>query len=333
MTDPRSLELRLIVKRHGLVLHERLLDQDSLSVGRDPGCDVVLDDPAAPRRVAELVFEEGGLWVVDSGSLWGISVGGEVVSRRRLWPGEEVEMGSFLIELRGTATTSAAVEPTLVGAPTSFEDARTVVLPGMRPRPSLILPDGDYMELEDGTLVLGRSTGCDILLDSSAASKRHAEIRVQGGTVTLVDLGSTNGTRVNGELVHEHVLESGDSLELADVVLQIELPDQPFLERQTPKLAGNDATVVPGAALQEQIRADVAAMVSNKTRMGRPPKRNRRLLIVLVAAVAVISGLIAILVIARRQQDAAVNPEPVPAAIALAARGPCGSNHAAWNNR
>jgi hypothetical protein len=249
-------------------------------------------------------------------------------------------MGSFLIELRVGAEASAAAEPTLGGAQIGFEDARTVVLPWMQPKPALILPDGSHIELEDGTLVLGRGSECDILLNSSAASKRHAELRVQGGTVTLVDLGSANGSRVNGQTVQEQVLASGDSLELADVVLQIELGSHTPVCQQTPKVAGDDATVVPGATLQEQVRAEAAAMARDKIRVGSPPKKRRLFIIVIVVAVAMISCLIAILVLARRQQAAAVDPEPAVAVIpskpawsATAARGPYGSTHAAWNNR
>ena len=162
MTDPQSLDLRLIVKRHGLILDERPVDQDTLSVGRDPDCDIVLDDPAASRRVAEFVFEEGGLWVVDSGSMGGISVGGEVVDRRRLRPGDEVEIGSFVIELRGSVEAAAAAEPTRVmGAEVAFGEDRTVVLPEMQPKPILVMPDGSRLELDEGTLVLGRSAECD----------------------------------------------------------------------------------------------------------------------------------------------------------------------------
>lgn len=318
MTDPQSLDLRLIVKRHGLILDERPVDQDTLSVGRDPDCDIVLDDPAASRRVAEFVFEDGGLWVVDSGSMGGISVAGEVVDRSRLRPGDEVEIGSFIIELRGSAEASAAAEATMVvgGDATPAED-RTVVLPDMQAMPVLVMPDGSRLELVDGTLVLGRSAECDILLDSTAASKRHAELRIHGGSVTLVDLGSTNGSRVNGEMVQERVLASGDSLELADVTLHVEVPSPASGGAggvRTAEAAGGDATVVAGADLQQQIRDEAAAMARDKIKVEAPPKSRRLLLIVAAAAAAVVVGLIAISIFAPAPEPEVVEPEVAPAA-------------------
>jgi pSer/pThr/pTyr-binding forkhead associated (FHA) protein len=324
MTDPQSLDLRLIVKRHGLILDERPVDQDTLSVGRDPDCDIVLEDPAASRRVAEFVFEEGGLWVVDSGSMGGISVGGEVVDRRRLRPGDEVEIGSFVIELRGSVEASEAAEPTIVvGAEMAPQDDRTVVLAEMQPKPILVMPDGSRLELEDGTLVLGRSAECDILLDSQAASKRHAELRINGPSVVLVDLGSTNGSRVNGEMVLERALASGDSMELADVTLQIELPigapsGMPH-GAQTAEAPGGDATVVAGADLQQQIRDEAAAMARDKVKAEAPPKSRRLLLILMAAAAAIVVGLVAISVLAPTEQPVAPEPEPEPVVTATPA--------------
>ncbi len=323
MTDPQSLDLRLIVKRHGLILDERPVDQDTLSVGRDPDCDIVLDDPASSRRVAEFVFEEGALWVVDSGSMGGISVAGEVVDRRRLRPGDEVEIGSFIIELRGNVEAAAAAEPTMVVGPDIAPDGdRTVALADMQAKPVLVMPDGSRLELVDGTLVLGRSAECDILLDSTAASKRHAELRIHGGSVILVDLGSTNGSRVNGEMVQERALASGDSIELADVTLQVELPGAALGGVggvATAEAAGGDATVVAGADLQQQIRDEAAAMARDQIRVEAPPKRRRLLLIVATATAAIVVGLIAISVLAPSPDPEVVEPEAEPVAAATPA--------------
>ena len=54
---------------------------------------------------------------------------------------------------------------------------------------------------------------------SPSASRRHAEVRPAGDGWLLVDLGSTNGTRVNGDRVVQHVLQDGDEVRLGDVVL------------------------------------------------------------------------------------------------------------------
>ena len=79
---------------------------------------------------------------------------------------------------------------------------------------ALILPDGQRLGLLDQVVVLGRLSDCDIVVDDSSASRRHAEIRPEGADYVLLDLGSTNGTRVNGQPVSRHVLMSGDQMSI-----------------------------------------------------------------------------------------------------------------------
>ncbi len=64
-------------------------------------------------------------------------------------------------------------------------------------------------ELEKA-ITLGRSKQCHIQLDDATVSSEHAEIRPQAKGYTLVDLGSTNGVRLNGEKVAEAALRQGD---------------------------------------------------------------------------------------------------------------------------
>lgn len=61
-------------------------------------------------------------------------------------------------------------------------------------------------------VVIGRLSTCDVVLADSNVSRRHAELRREGSRWMLVDLGSTNGTLVNGKLAREHPLKSGDRI-------------------------------------------------------------------------------------------------------------------------
>lgn len=61
-------------------------------------------------------------------------------------------------------------------------------------------------------VVIGRLSTSDVVLSDSNVSRRHAEIRRDAGRWVLVDLGSTNGTVVNGKLAREHALTDGDKL-------------------------------------------------------------------------------------------------------------------------
>ncbi|MBG6226349.1 hypothetical protein IWX63_002944 [Arthrobacter sp. CAN_A2] len=61
--------------------------------------------------------------------------------------------------------------------------------------------DGQRYSINSGSIVLGRSSEADILVDDTGVSRRHLEIRAQGARIYAVDLGSTNGSYVNGQRV------------------------------------------------------------------------------------------------------------------------------------
>jgi pSer/pThr/pTyr-binding forkhead associated (FHA) protein len=71
-------------------------------------------------------------------------------------------------------------------------------------------------------MVVGRSADCDLVLADPTVSKHHLELRAQGTDVVLVDLGSTNGTRVKDLRVRERILTDGDEIRLGATVLRFE---------------------------------------------------------------------------------------------------------------
>jgi hypothetical protein len=80
---------------------------------------------------------------------------------------------------------------------------------------------GDW-ELRETVTVIGRSRRCDIVLTDPNVSRQHAEIRRQGDGFMVVDLGSTNGIRVNRRDVKQAVLQHGDRIELGTTELLFE---------------------------------------------------------------------------------------------------------------
>jgi two-component system cell cycle response regulator len=83
---------------------------------------------------------------------------------------------------------------------------------------------GAAVTIGERPLVLGRDPACDIVVPDEAASSRHARFLVEGpGTVVLEDLGSTNGTVVNGERIARRVLADGDRVILGRTILKFAL--------------------------------------------------------------------------------------------------------------
>ncbi|MGZ4239988.1 MAG: FhaA domain-containing protein [Actinomycetota bacterium] len=78
--------------------------------------------------------------------------------------------------------------------------------------------------LSKETVVIGRMEGCDVILPDPGVSRRHAEIRREGDEWVVIDLGSTNGTEVNGKRVNRHRLTPGDRLVFGETALEFRRP-------------------------------------------------------------------------------------------------------------
>ena len=87
----------------------------------------------------------------------------------------------------------------------------------------LVLTDGRRVQIGTEPLVIGRLPECGVVLADSNVSRRHAELRRSGDSVVLTDLGSTNGTRVNGAPIRERVLVSGDEVSVGSTRLIFEM--------------------------------------------------------------------------------------------------------------
>jgi hypothetical protein len=77
---------------------------------------------------------------------------------------------------------------------------------------SLVLPTGNRFTLSEHAISIGRRPECNIVLADPNVSRNHAEIRPHGDSFLLIDLGSTNGSKVNGVRVDQHILRDGDEL-------------------------------------------------------------------------------------------------------------------------
>ena len=93
---------------------------------------------------------------------------------------------------------------------------------GGGPGGSLVLPDGTRLSLGDDPVTIGRMPDCDVVLEDRNVSRRHAEVRRIPGGFVVVDLDSTNGTKVNGAGVKERRLEDGDQVVLGSSTIRFE---------------------------------------------------------------------------------------------------------------
>jgi hypothetical protein len=113
--------------------------------------------------------------------------------------------------------------------------------------------------VEGGAYVLGRSSECDLVLASDIVSRRHAAIAVGATDVRVKDLGSSNGTYINGaRVLGEGVAIQGDIILVGDVALRLHgttvpalLPSRPDFEPGTSfNLAGSLIEIPPATLLR-----------------------------------------------------------------------------------
>jgi len=102
------------------------------------------------------------------------------------------------------------------------------------PRPNLVF------ELDQPSYMIGREAGNEIVIEDPQVSRRHAQLTQQGHSYLIEDVGSTNGTYVNGKRVMAPtLLNNGDMIGLADTVI---------IAVQAPLPVGEEATVISDAA-------------------------------------------------------------------------------------
>jgi hypothetical protein len=87
---------------------------------------------------------------------------------------------------------------------------------------SLVLPNGDRFSLTESVITVGRHPECNLVLADPNVSRNHAEIRPKGDRFEVVDLGSTNGTRINGVRIDSQLLQDGDELSFGNTRMHFE---------------------------------------------------------------------------------------------------------------
>jgi len=114
-------------------------------------------------------------------------------------------------------------EPAGAGVPT--QAASPVELGIEEPKARIAVGDRTH-EIDSRRAVIGRSRECDIQISDPNASRRHAEIRRDGASFSIVDLGSTNGLEVNGRRTQRATLSDGDRITIGTTELVFSREEQ-----------------------------------------------------------------------------------------------------------
>ncbi|RLB59449.1 MAG: hypothetical protein DRI34_01775 [Deltaproteobacteria bacterium] len=118
--------------------------------------------------------------------------------------------------------------------------------------------EGREIELIPDHVTVGRGADNDLVLPDIACSRRHAVFQRQGQTLTIADLGSGNGTVVNGQRIQEIELQDGDEIQLGTTVLQLIWPQGETGERNLPGSTVTGARAYTESAASNRLGALLA---------------------------------------------------------------------------
>jgi ABC-type multidrug transport system ATPase subunit/pSer/pThr/pTyr-binding forkhead associated (FHA) protein/ABC-type multidrug transport system permease subunit len=212
------------------------LDGDGLTIGRRSENDVVLQGDLVSRHHARIGAADGSWFVADLDSMNGTFLNGQRLRGESHWlaSGDTISVGGEALRFLAGDRTHA----------------------GLARMP---LQRAQAVQYRGGRLSLGRDPSNDVVLDDPNVSRFHAEVVPRPTGVELRDLGSSNGTRVNGQLVGAAPVETGAEIGIGP--FRILFDGSSFRARNDRGALRLDASAVSVEASGVRILADVTVSV------------------------------------------------------------------------
>lgn len=188
-------------------------DHGSYVIGRLDECDIVLPSSSVSRNHARIFIENDRCFIEDLGSANGVIVDGQrVIQRRDLGTASQIRVGDFYLylEFKGAGQHGRQSVLNTLFISNSSDHHKLV-----RVNDSFAGEEFSLSEIEN---TIGRTDENFILLSDQSISRQHAKIVRDGDTYTMIDLESSNGSRLNGRpLKGAKELTPGDLVEFGDV--------------------------------------------------------------------------------------------------------------------
>jgi pSer/pThr/pTyr-binding forkhead associated (FHA) protein/S1-C subfamily serine protease len=195
-----------------------------MRLGRGSHTDIPLDDSTASREHAAIEVTADGVVLSDLGSSNGTFVNEvKLTGPRLLQDGDSIRIGHSTLTFHRPQTIQAATAE----LPLPVAEGATLMWETQEPL-CLVRADGQRFAVTH-SLRLGRDPGCDLVLDDRSASHQHARIDLVAGQASVIDLGSSNGTWVNGQRISApHPLKHGDHLQVGDTLFTFQIEGHPL---------------------------------------------------------------------------------------------------------
>ncbi len=210
-TRPCPPAIVTVCMADGREVRKRPFLPPAMIIGRDPSCNLFIDNLAVSRRHARLVWERGHFLVEDLESANGTSVNGAPVTREIVTPGDSIEIGKFRITLIELPSAPSAPETVFMARPASARPAA--------PRWHLV---GEGVSLAlSGDVLLGSGDGVDVRVRGFFVNPVHARIVCgKDGAIEISGFGGGK-VKVNGKKVARARLETGDEIAIGRSKLSV----------------------------------------------------------------------------------------------------------------
>jgi|APLak6261679142_1056127.scaffolds.fasta_scaffold00021_29 pSer/pThr/pTyr-binding forkhead associated (FHA) protein len=316
---------------------------EQLTIGRSEGNDLILSEGGVSRKHARFFTQGEDFMVEDAGSANGTWVDGEKIEGpTKLSSKSQIVIGDYEIQLKlgskplprankaaakpskePTAAKGQAVKPSAPRSTRVVQAIKATPGAGIAKRPGPQRAAGPQLRgltgaitgktfSLSGTMTVGRVAGVDIQVDDDSVSRRHAELVVSGREVTVKDLGSANGTTVNGAPISDDtILSPGDIVQFGVVEVMFETGSTSGARSPVARRGAE-----PPARPSRVSRPPADSLDGSTSESGGPPMdpKKKRLII----AAAAVLGLLFILVLVKAFT---APPEPIDNGGPLAGGG------------
>lgn len=198
------------------------LVDSTLKIGSDPTCDIFINEPSIDLVHVELVINQDNILLKNINKKRSVFVNEiPVVGEHPLNAWDVIKVGESELEIIDPLSERSS-------PPSKTPEQATVIRPvvSLWMLKGATMPlDGQYFSLSNG-MIIGRENTNDIKIPLSYVSRQHAKISLQGKKIFVDDLGSSNGTYVNGERIKSRELFNGDELRLDEFIFYVIGPEE-----------------------------------------------------------------------------------------------------------
>ena len=227
---------KVVVKKEDEIILEYTIEDTPVFIGRKSDNHIVLEDKNVSRKHAQILKVDDAYIIRDLDSTGGTRLNNESVVEKDIHTGDIIEIGNYKLLFdsgipEDERTAFDGEEGTSLDDGTALDQDRTMFFEEPQAKLLVVKSDNlvDEISIEAEELIFGREDGTDITIEDKRVSRQHCKIWRDGSEYKITDLGSSNGTFVNGQKVSESVITDGDRIQIGSNIFEfcVETPVLP----------------------------------------------------------------------------------------------------------